>query len=138
MTKVFFHEMMVWQAEKGGFMRSTANSLQSVTFGAEQPGLGNFNLKQKPDGISHTQAKSNTSPSVDTNQARRRAGEEDSDRKHASDEKELALADAGFQSPNNDDSAIDLGDDPMMIAVGKYGDMMASDPADAEGDVVVI
>jgi regulatory factor X len=138
MTKVFFHEMMVWQAEKGGFMRSTANSLQSVTFGAEQPGLGNFNLKQKPDGIAHTQAKSITSPSVDNNQARRRAGEEDLDRKHASDEKELALADAGFQSPNNDDSAIDLGDDPMMIAVGKYGDMMASDPADAEGDVVVI
>lgn len=138
MTKVFFHEMMVWQAEKGGFMRSTANSLQSVTFGAEQPGLGSFNLKQNVEGIGHAQAKSNSTPSVDINQAHRRAGEGEPDVKHASDEKELALAEAGFQSPNNDDSAIDLGDDPMMIVVGKYGDMMASDPADAEGDVVVI
>ncbi|KAJ5126405.1 uncharacterized protein N7443_009445 [Penicillium atrosanguineum] len=138
MTKVFFHEMMVWQAEKGGFMRSTANSLQSMTFGAEQPGLGNFNLKPNVAGVAHAQAKSNRIPSVDTNQAHRRAGDGESDVKQVSDEKELALAESGFQSPNNDDSAIDLGDDPMMIAVGKYGDMMASDPADAEGDVVVI
>jgi len=138
MTKVFFHEMMVWQAEKGGFMRSTANSLQHVTFGAEQPSLGNFNLKQNVDGVTHAHSKPNTSSSVNTNPVHRRAGNEESDVKHASDEKELALAEVGFQSPNNDDSAIDLGDDPMMIAVGKYGDMMASDPADAEGDVVVI
>ena len=45
---------------------------------------------------------------------------------------------AGFHAPNNDDSAIDLDDDSMLMTVGKYGDMMASDPADAEGDVVVI
>jgi regulatory factor X len=38
-------------------------------------------------------------------------------------------------APNNDDSAIDLDDESM---VGKYGDMMASDTADANGDVVVI
>jgi hypothetical protein len=31
-----------------------------------------------------------------------------------------------------------LGIDTMLLAVGKYGDMMVSDPADAEGDVVVI
>lgn len=45
---------------------------------------------------------------------------------------------AALQAMNNDDSAIDLGDDSMLMTVGKYGDMMASDPADAEGDVVVI
>ena len=45
---------------------------------------------------------------------------------------------AHLSAPNNDDSAIDLDDDSMLMTVGKYGDMMASDPADAEGDVVVI
>ena len=45
---------------------------------------------------------------------------------------------ASFHAANNDDSAIDLDDDSMLMSVGKYGDMMASDPADAEGDVIVI
>jgi regulatory factor X len=61
-----------------------------------------------------------------------------SDFKHPPNEKRLSLADPGFQTHNNDDSAIDLEDDTMLMAVGKYGDMMVSDPADAEGDVVVI
>ncbi|KAJ5220621.1 uncharacterized protein N7469_009508 [Penicillium citrinum] len=128
MTKVFFHEMMVWQAEKGGFMRSTPNSLQCAVFG-EQPGTGH---------VKHT----STSTAFDVksqHQSQQSISQEDTgdspategESKHVPSEKELVL-------PNNDDSAIDLEDDPMMIAVGKYNDMMASDPADAEGDVVVI
>lgn len=136
MTKVFFHEMMVWQAQKTGFMRSSPSSLQSVTFGPEQASLGNFQLKQNPvaDGARHSQSKgpANAPPTA------RARTTESADVKHASTEKELNLADAGFQAHNNDDSAIDLEDDAMLMAVGKYGDMMASDPADAEGDVVVI
>ncbi|KAJ5698023.1 hypothetical protein N7462_000028 [Penicillium macrosclerotiorum] len=138
MTKVFFHEMMVWQAEKGGFMRHTPSSLQNMTFGSEQTGLGNFTLKRngipEPPTFERANAsrtKPNTSPSIDRDTEREQTIDEEPDTKHVHSE-------VGFQAPNNDDSAIDLEDDPMLMAVGKYGDMMASDPADAEGDVVVI
>ncbi|KAJ5736455.1 uncharacterized protein N7483_001580 [Penicillium malachiteum] len=146
MTKVFFHEMMLWQAEKGGFMRSTPNSLQSLTFGSEQLGMSSFHLKQN-GGSDHTSFNANTG---NTNNNRPQSngaspaisqgpnGDANTETKHVPNHKDLTLADSGFQATNNDDSAIDLEDDPMMIAVGKYGDMMASDPADAEGDVVVI
>jgi regulatory factor X len=39
---------------------------------------------------------------------------------------------------SHDDSAIDLEDDSMLLAGNKFRDIMASDPVDAEGDVVVI
>ncbi|OQD80704.1 hypothetical protein PENANT_c033G02566 [Penicillium antarcticum] len=138
MTKVFFHEMMVWQAEKGGFMRNTPGSLQSATFGPES--LGNFQMKpavpeQSPFEGTQPQTKSNDSPVPPNGQVPTNGH---SDFKHPPNEKRLSLADPGFQAHNNDDSAIDLEDDTMLMAVGKYGDMMVSDPADAEGDVVVI
>ncbi|KAJ5953572.1 DNA damage and replication checkpoint protein Rfx1 [Penicillium verhagenii] len=140
MTKVFFHEMMLWQAEKGGFMQSNPASLQSVTVAPEPIGMGNFQLKHglgsnrnSFDGTHSRGSHSGTPVGV---QGRPRDAHVDN--KQVASEKELALADSGFQAPNNDDSAIDLEDDPLLIAVGKYGDMMASDPADAEGDVVVI
>lgn len=145
MTKVFFHEMMLWQAEKGGFMRYTPSSLQSAVFGPEQAGLGNFQLKQNSpaehpsyNGVNPSDSKPNPSSSADSSHLRDQPMGESNNAKRASTDKELALADAGFQPSNNDDSAIDLEEDPMLMAVGKYGDMMASDPADAEGDVVVI
>lgn len=140
MTKVFFHEMMVWQAQKGGFMRSSPSSLQTVTFGPEQAPMGDFHPKQSAgsDSTSHSQVKATVAPSSNRSVARARTGDESADAKPTPNEKELPLADPAFQAPNNDDSAIDLEDDAMLMAVGKYGDMMASDPADAEGDVVVI
>ncbi|KAJ5263901.1 hypothetical protein N7478_011506 [Penicillium angulare] len=144
MTKVFFHEMMLWQAEKGGFMRSNPASIQNLTFGTEQMGMGSFHLKHNTtsnrnsfDAQSSSQARSH--PNTETpGVAQAPNGDSDADAKHIPAEKDLSLSESGFQAPNNDDSAIDLEDDPMMIAVGKYGDIMASDPADAEGDVVVI
>jgi len=145
MTKVFFHEMMVWQAEKGGFMRNTPNSLQSMAFGAEQATIGSFQLKQNaiPESPPFETArgahlKSNTGASPDLRGTRDQTVDAEPEPKQIPNSKELALADTGFQAPNNDDSAIDLEDDAMFMAVGKYENMMASDPADAEGDVVVI
>ncbi|KAJ5641809.1 Winged helix-turn-helix transcription repressor DNA-binding [Penicillium lividum] len=134
MTKVFFHEMMLWQAEKGGFMQSNPATLQSVTVASEPMGMGNFQLKH-PLGSNRNSFDGSHSG---TPGVHGRSRDAHVDHKHTPSEKELALADSGFQAPNNDDSAIDLEDDPLLIAVGKYGDMMASDPADAEGDVVVI
>ena len=66
--------------------------------------------------------------------------EAESNQNTLENEKPSGVSDSmtGFQAPNNDDSAIDLDDDSMLMTVGKYGDMMVSDPADAEGDVVVI
>lgn len=145
MTKVFFHEMMVWQAEKGGFMRNTPNSLQNMAFGAEQPTIGSFQLKQNAgpepptfETVRGAHLKSNTRASPDLRGTRDQTVDAEPEPKQIPNAKELALADTGFQAPNNDDSAIDLEDDAILMAVGKYGDMMASDPADAEGDVIVI
>lgn len=141
MTKVFFHEMMVWQAEKGGFMRNTPGSLQSATFGPES--LGHFPLKQdstvepSPFDTNESQKSNNTPPVPSTTHQAQPTGHHP-EFKHPPNEKRLSLQDPGFQGHNNDDSAIDLEDDTMLLAVGKYGDMMVSDPADAEGDVVVI
>lgn len=66
--------------------------------------------------------------------------ETESDQNNLDNPKPTTVAEniANFHAGNNDDSAIDLDDDSMLMSVGKYGDMMASDPADAEGDVVVI
>jgi regulatory factor X len=161
MTKVFFHEMMLWQAEKNGFMRSTPNTLHNTSFGSDQPGPPNFLLKQssgpsteKNDPFmasdaqqaSDSRSRSTTSSSsADVNlQNRTSLNRPPSDAGPNQDsvesEKPPNIADniASFHAPNNDDSAIDLDDDSMLMSVGKYGDMMASDPADAEGDVVVI
>ncbi|GIJ85499.1 hypothetical protein Asppvi_004358 [Aspergillus pseudoviridinutans] len=161
MTKVFFHEMMLWQAEKNGFMRFTPSTLQNTSFGSDQSSPPNFLLKQssgpsteKNDSFSASDAqqgsdsrpRSTTSPSsADVNPQNRTSlnrPPSDAGPNHASveSEKPPSIADniASFHAPNNDDSAIDLDDDSMLMSVGKYGDMMASDPADAEGDVVVI
>lgn len=106
-------------------MTSTPNSLQNAVFG-EPAGMGGMKQNSSQtsfDPKNHPRQSMSHEGSADTPNT-------EADAKHIP-EKELVL-------PNNDDSAIDLEDDPMMIAVGKYNDMMASDPADAEGDVVVI
>ena len=127
-------------------MRYTPSTLPIAAFAPEQSGLGNFQVKQNAsgdntslNGTNPPQSKpDSTPPSADRSHPQDRAAGEQNDTKRGPAEKELALADTGFQASNNDDSAIDLEDDPMLMSVGKYGDMMLSDPADAEGDVVVI
>ncbi|OJZ81803.1 hypothetical protein ASPFODRAFT_144928 [Aspergillus luchuensis CBS 106.47] len=155
MTKVFFHEMMLWQAEKGGFMRYTPSTLHYATLSSNQQGPTSFLMKPSncpvPDKNEsqhavHSRTRSAASPtsaeSLTQTQTpmHRSQMEAESNQNTLETEKPSGVSDSmtGFQAPNNDDSAIDLDDDSMLMTVGKYGDMMVSDPADAEGDVVVI
>lgn len=136
MTKVFFHEMMLWQAEKGGFMRSSPGSLQNATFGPEQTGLGS--LQYAGTDQKDSEPRQNGRETSERGSQDGAADQPSEGHAKSVPNEKLSLTDPGLQAANNDDSAIDLDDDPMLMTVGKYGDMMASDPADAEGDVVVI
>jgi regulatory factor X len=161
MTKVFFHEMMLWQAEKGGFMRYTPSTLPSANSRSDQQEPNTFLVKQPyfPDSVKtgsfmahDTQNVPPSRSGLDTASAPvegipstrssldRPQVEAESQSNNIQDEKAADISEniASFHASNNDDSAIDLDDDSMLMTVGKYGDMMASDPADAEGDVVVI
>lgn len=153
MTKVFFHEMMVWQTEQGGFMRNSPSTLQSAVSGTQRSDLairqlnysnGDRNEQLIADAQQDRQSGSPAAPSdipPDRQPSLERSRIETESNPHNLDNpKPNTLADniANFHAANNDDSAIDLDDDSMLMSVGKYGDMMASDPADAEGDVVVI
>ncbi|RAL05602.1 RFX family transcription factor [Aspergillus ibericus CBS 121593] len=155
MTKVFFHEMMLWQAEKGGFMRYTPSTLHYAGLRSNQQGTTNLLMKSsncpvpdknEPQHTAHSRTSSAASPTSAENITQtqtplnRSQMEADSNPNTMEPEKPSGVPEnmAGFQAPNNDDSAIDLDDDSMLMNVGKYGDMMVSDPADAEGDVVVI
>ena len=124
-------------------MRHSPTSFHSLHLGSQQTGLGNYHLSPHTglggsfDGASDPTRKSNTgAPTHESGAQNLHHGSVDA--KPGSNDKEMSLADAGFQAPQNDDSAIDLEDDPMLMTVGKYGDMMASDPADTEGNVIVI
>lgn len=152
MTKVFFHEMMLWQAEKGGFMRHTPRSLQSAALAESQPANPNGCLKSTGESdrlnapsVASEEPHASEPPTRSTGtppapSAFEPPGEGESHGHAAETEKPHGIPEniGAFQGGNNDDSAIDLDDDSILITVGKYGDMMASDPADAEGDVVVI
>ncbi|GES66931.1 DNA damage and replication checkpoint protein Rfx1 [Aspergillus terreus] len=154
MTKVFFHEMMLWQAAKGGFMFHTPSTLRNAIAEFSQSGQGAFLMKQ-PSGPDAVRDPSFMTPETQQaggprpDSAARASSAEDlsqtqppmQNSSHAvENDKATGVAEsmAHLSAPNNDDSAIDLDDDSMLMTVGKYGDMMASDPADAEGDVVVI
>ncbi|KAF9890915.1 hypothetical protein FE257_005172 [Aspergillus nanangensis] len=157
MTKVFFHEMMAWQAEKGGFILHTPSTLQSANPEPSQYGSSNFLMKQPtgPDSATNDSFMTSEMPHVTdarpTSVPRDGSAEGISQSRTSLDRSQMQANPNGvendkpvpesipnFHPPNNDDSAIDLDDDSMLMTVGKYGDMMASDPADAEGDVVVI
>ncbi|KAL4909471.1 hypothetical protein BDW74DRAFT_82151 [Aspergillus multicolor] len=138
MTKVFFHEMMLWQAEKGGFMHYTPNTLQNAGMDSDQSSPAALVLKDSPkavDSESPTTSDAHNGTSMD----QKRMGAE-TNPNHIGDEKPTDISEniTTFHASNHDDSAIDLDDDSMLMTVGKYGDMMASDPADAEGDVIVV
>ncbi|PLB51837.1 DNA damage and replication checkpoint protein Rfx1 [Aspergillus steynii IBT 23096] len=159
MTKVFFHEMMLWQAEKGGFMRHTPSTLQeAVSASSQHSGANGFLAKQAhssdvahdrpfmtpnlPQHAAEAKSRAGTSPVPGEGFSHARSSSQVAPNhgQHTMENDKSNISDniAAFHAPNNDDSAIDLDDDSMLMTVGKYGDMMASDPADAEGDVVVI
>lgn len=160
MTKVFFHEMMVWQAEKGGFMNSTPSSIKNLFPGSDDAGkgslmkgqLGSFKSFQRDASFNSESRPSNSRPrtaattTVSQYELSREGSVESSSRNRGNSQyngaNKSTMETNGKPTdnapPNNDDSAIDLDDDSVLMAVGKYGDMMVSDPADAEGDVVVI
>ncbi|KAL2852883.1 hypothetical protein BJY01DRAFT_81998 [Aspergillus pseudoustus] len=139
MTKVFFHEMMLWQAEKGGFMHYTPSILQKTGLDFDQSGPGGLIMKPSSNSANQngrsTTSDSQTSAPLDQSQM-----EVETNLSHVENEKTTDITESltNFHATNHDDSAIDLDDDSILMTVGKYGDMMVSDPADAEGDVVVI
>lgn len=160
MTKVFFHEMMVWQAEKGGFMNSTPNSLKNLFSGSNNAGNVSLSKGQFGNGASFSgntgfnpetrpgNSIPRTVPTTTTasQHGLSREGSSDSTARNRNIKQYTGANKTTIETngkamdpaPNNDDSAIDLDDDSVLMAVGKYGDMMVSDPADAEGDVVVV
>ncbi|KAL5003122.1 hypothetical protein BDV10DRAFT_155629 [Aspergillus recurvatus] len=137
MTKVFFHEMMLWQAEKGGFMHYTPSTLQKAGLDSDQSGPGALALKDSPKAVDNESSTSNAQDSASSERSRKGV---ETNPSRIDNEKPTDIPEnlTSFHAPNHDDSAIDLDDDSMLMTVGKYGDMMVSDPADAEGDVIVI
>ncbi|KAL2814640.1 hypothetical protein BJX63DRAFT_196334 [Aspergillus granulosus] len=138
-TKVFFHEMMLWQAEKGGFMHHTPRTLQKTSLDFDQSESGRLHLKSSTNAADQN-GRSTTSDSQTTASLDRSQIDIEANLSHVANEKPTDMTEnlTSFHAPNHDDSAIGLDDDSMLMTVGKYGDMMVSDPADAEGDVVVI
>ena len=152
MTKVFFHEMMLWLVEKGGFMKRTPSALQAAS------ALTSFSSppSRSPEVSMPVKAQSPIAPDThmsDPNPVTANGGPSSGITQEGSPELEPSQSNVppvnevpmtntedtpSLPAPNNDDSAIDLDDESMLMSVGKYGDMMASDTADANGDVVVI
>ncbi|PGH10134.1 hypothetical protein AJ80_07585 [Polytolypa hystricis UAMH7299] len=137
MTKVFFGEMMLWQAEIGGFMKWTATSLLDLCLDrpptsrtatdktSPSQNASSTGVDSQPSATStELQSSSNFNSPTLTKQSN-----------NSIPDPNLIMAQ---NTPTNDDSAIDLGDESALLAASKYTDIMASDPADADGDVVVI
>ncbi|EER27233.1 Fungal specific transcription factor, putative [Coccidioides posadasii C735 delta SOWgp] len=118
MTKVFFMEMIQWQAEKGGFMHYSPKALRQFLLNSESA------TSQPPAILEQTNGSADSSIAPNPENAVTATGES-----------EVVV---GRASLNNDDSAIALDDDSMLLSGSKYADMTISDPADAEGDVVVV
>ena len=159
MTKVFFSEMMMWQVAKGGFMNgspSTRRQLQqqllaeksslssSMSSAASSSSLSNDPLK---DGNNNNN-NNNSSAKPHANAPRNNEllmhnGEKKDGQAQRMIEKPMTVATADLEQKNDainghhDDSGIGLDEEDSML-VNKYGDMMASDPTDPEGDVVVV
>ncbi|KAL1957661.1 hypothetical protein VTO42DRAFT_5638 [Malbranchea cinnamomea] len=152
MTKVFFHEMIQWQAELGGFMQSSAKSLRLALANPNssvngQPTSANPSNDLKDSSFRSSQQKSSglaDATAIATNGNVQNAPEKESGKNGSSvsQQQTTSARDTDTSINNNtlnhDDSAIDLDDDSMLLTTGKYGDMTASDPADAEGEVVVV
>jgi regulatory factor X, other len=145
MTKVFFHEMLLWQVEKGGFMKHTPGSLQNMA--AAQPApennqqqhmarQGNFVLVVKNESFMNSENGSITEST--RRQSIEGAANTAVGSRSMNEKTTVAIPEnmASLHGPNHDDSGIGLDDDSMLMSVGKYDIMTNTE--DAEGDVVVI
>ncbi|EEP79532.1 conserved hypothetical protein [Uncinocarpus reesii 1704] len=122
MTKVFFMEMIQWQAEKGGFMHYSPKTLHQFLATAET------------DAESATQS-STLAPEQSNEASSSAATNKNESTTTTADDSTLM---AGRASLNNDDSAIALDEDSLLLSGSKYAEITVSDPADAEGEVVVV
>lgn len=118
-------------------MHYTPSTLQKAGLDSDQSGPGGLVLRNSPKVVGNESSTSNAQDGASLE--RSRMGVE-TNPSRMDDEKPTDISEnlTSFHAPNHDDSAIDLDDDSMLMTVGKYGDMMVSDPADAEGDVIVI
>jgi regulatory factor X len=146
MAKVFFIEAFHWQAEAGGFLAASPRSLRLLD--------SDHHLTELPNNH-HSGETANSSSNASPNEQRHQAndamdittdgptGASLPDKNHSANTQQPAGSEGTDRhmkdsTPNHDDSAIDLDDDSMLLSTGKFRDIMASDPADAEGDVVVV
>jgi len=159
-TKVFFHETMLWQVEKGGFVKHTSTSLQS-TFSASQSTvfinhvvrhssqprlIPSLSEQKDPNPVDALLGDSGIRTEASINQGNNTSNERDENDATETGQisADLKETHGSISEPlgelrvvHNDDSGIDLGEDSMLISVSKYGDMMASDSAEAGGDMVI-
>lgn len=134
MTKVFFHEMLLWQVEKGGFMKHTPSSIHGSSAQSQlehtqarvsRQGSFVVPVKNEPYIATENGSVMESAPTANPGNDRTISG------------KPPAMESfPGPQPSSHDDSGIGLDDDSMLMSVGKY-DIM-TDTTDAEGDVVVV
>lgn len=141
MTKVFFHEMLLWQVEKGGFMKHPPSSLQNPASASSESQSAQPRMAKQG---SFAPVKNESFLNSENGSITELAGRESSEKaantatRPMNEKTTVAIPEnlASLHAPNHDDSGIGLDDESMLISVGKY-DIM-TDTADAEGDVVVI
>lgn len=147
MTKVFFLEMMQWEAEKGGFMHFSPKDLRQISPVPTKRTAGQIPpARSTPDG-SHSN-RDKTTPTEASTQLQSQlhntniATPDNSRSRHSSNDPKPrpspdTYLEASQRSLNNDDSAIAL-DDDSVLSTHKYADITVSDPVDAEGEVIVV
>ncbi|KAK2744968.1 hypothetical protein FQN57_004098 [Myotisia sp. PD_48] len=154
MTKVFFLEMIHWQAERCGFMTSSPKSLRQQQLN-DSKGSPNMVAETEssplqtelPASTQSTQTSdadvANISIDVGKHEIQNGCVMKGSPKPNNPDDDSTNLrsvesSPTNRRAGNNDDSAIALDDDSVLLSTNKYADMTASDPADAEGEVIVV
>lgn len=108
MTKVFFHEMLLWQVEKGGFMKHTPSSFQSSLFPLELNSTSQGDLSRR-----------GSFPVAVKNESFVEVGNRVGNAASKNNTAMFAGSPTIPQVPNHDDSGIGLDDDSMLMSVGK-------------------
>lgn len=142
-TKVFFHEMLLWQVEKGGFMKNTPASLQIPLETSDLDSQhhhhtarqGSFPAQAKEESFLLSDSQTTDAPSKSTKPSQ---FQENNANSKPMNEISSNLSEnmTNLHANQHDDSAIGLEEDSMLASVGKY-DIM-TDTTDANGDIVVI
>jgi regulatory factor X len=154
MAKVFFIETFHWQAEAGGFLSATPRSLRLLDPSQQSTGRRQTECPRNragetansssgaPPNEQHPQTTDAMDITTDTPSGGPTGASlpDNNNSLNAQQPVESGGTERHMKdrTPNHDDSAIDLDDDSMLLSTGKFRDIMASDPADAEGDVVVV